>query len=88
MLLLLYAASYLMLTLLGGWRFSQTGELRYGSGLSVSDIEEWHPKGLWWQGHFKDIYGNYVSRGDLLGYFYSPLIALDRRFWHRTKRFL
>ena len=56
-----------------------------GTGMSVSDIVEWSPEGLWWQGHFKDIDGNYGSRGDALRYFFSPLMALDRKFWHKTK---
>jgi hypothetical protein len=82
---LLYAAGYLVLTLCGGYHFSQSGEPRYVSGMSVSDIIEWDPKGLWWQGRYRFAGGEYGSRGNFAGYVYSPLIALDRALWHRTQ---
>ena len=82
---LLYVASYLFLTYRGSWCFSQSGELRHDGGILASDIVEWRPQGLYWQGRFKDIRGRYASRGNLLGYFYCPLIGLDRAVWHRTR---
>jgi len=85
LILATYLSSYLYLTLNGGkWR-SQSGKIKYYNGMSVSDIVEWRPKGLWWQYPFKNVYGKNVSRGNGWGYFYSPLIYLDRKFWHKTE---
>jgi hypothetical protein len=59
--------------------------MRYDFGLSVSDVSIWHPAGVYWE-PFVDVRGNETSRGTNLGYFYSPLIRLDRRFVHPTKQ--
>ena len=87
-LLFLYVVSYLCLTLRGAWYFTQSGELRYKWGFAVSDLAEWRPQGLWWQANYKFFDGTEGSRGNTLGYLYSPLIALDRTVWHKTKRIL
>jgi hypothetical protein len=81
----IYFAVYLLLTILGDWFYSQSGESRNEFGLGVADIIEWRPKGLWWQGRFKNVDGQYTSRGNAYGYFYSPLISLDRSVWHKTR---
>ncbi|MBN1918169.1 MAG: hypothetical protein JW889_09685 [Verrucomicrobia bacterium] len=85
LLLLLYVLSYGVLSLLGGYGYTQSGELRYDSGLSVSDLEMFQPLFARWQASFRKIDGSYVSRGNALGRFFSPLIRLDRRFVHRTR---
>lgn len=82
-LLLLYIASYVVLSAMGSYRWSQSGRLRYSFGLSVTDIEIWSPRGMTWE-PFRNIYGADTTRGDLLGYLYSPLIALDRAWLHPT----
>ena len=84
-----YLVSYLILSALGGYRFDQSGELRYASaGLSVSDLVMWHPAGCWYQRRLRGITGDHTSRGNFLGYLYSPLIVLDRALVHRTKRII
>ena len=83
--LFMYSGAYLYLTLHGDWYLTQSGERRWVTGLSVTDMIEWRPRGLWWQGRFKNIEGRYVSRGNTPGYFYSPLIALDRTYWHNPE---
>ena len=83
-LLTLYVCSYLPKSYYGGYYFSQSGKSRYATGMSVSDIVIWHPGGLWYQYPFINIHGNRTSRGNLQGYFYAPLILLDRAFWHKA----
>ena len=85
-LLVLYVLSYVVLSLLGGYVFWQSGELRYKHGLSVSDIIHWEPSGCVYQHGFRDIHGETVSRGNILGYIYSPLIRLDRWLVHPTRQ--
>jgi hypothetical protein len=77
----LYVGSYAALSAAGDYNASQTGRLRYFGGLSVTDVYHWQPKLAYWE-PFHDVYGRDTSRGDLPGYFYSPLIRLDRARWH------
>jgi hypothetical protein len=79
-----YVASYLCMSAAGQWTFSQTGMRRYSFGLSVSDIIRWQPAVAYWE-PFHDIGGAQTSRGNLIGYLYSPLIRVDRAFVHRDK---
>ena len=83
--LFIYSGPYLYLTLHGNWYLTQSGEVRWVTGLSATDMIEWRPLGLWWQGRFKNVEDRYVSRGNTPGYFYSPLIALDRTYWHNPE---
>jgi len=71
----LYALSYCVLSLLGAYSnlLSRSGKHRYESGLSAADVREWQPYGV----------VNYSDRHNVLGVIYSPLIDLDRRFWHQ-----
>jgi hypothetical protein len=80
-LLLLYAASYAVLSLYGDRYWSQSGKLRTASGWSISDVERWHPAIAYWE-PFRDIFGRDISRANLLGRLYSPLIRLDRAWIH------
>lgn len=80
-----YVGSYLALAAAGGWHWSQTGKLRYVGGLSVSDVERWHPAWAYWE-PFRNIYGVDTSRGNPQGYLYSPLIRLDRRWFHPDRQ--
>jgi hypothetical protein len=80
-LALVYVGAYAALSAAGAWYWSQTGKLRYTSGLSVSDVERWHPAWARWE-PFHNIYGQDTSRGNTAGYFFSPLIRLDRRWFH------
>jgi len=74
-----YIICYLPRRARGSYGLTQSGELRYGFGLSVSDLEQWSPEECWWQPSFRDVDGEMTFRGDGWGYFYSPLIALDRK---------
>ncbi len=77
-----YVGSYIAFSAAGGWYWSQTGtRRRYDLGLAISDVVRWHPAWLRWE-PFCDIYGQATSRGNLPGYLYSPLIRLDRRWFH------
>ena len=58
-IILLYIMSYLPLRSGGGFKMVQSGETRYNTGLSVTDIIQWSPKDCWWQPDFKNIYGVY-----------------------------
>ena len=57
--------------------------------MSVSDIAVWQPKGtMWYQSNFINTSGKANSRGNSLGYFYAPMIYLDRKLCHKTRKFL
>jgi hypothetical protein len=83
-----YLSSYAILRSFGRYHWSQSGKLRYndGAGLSVTDVEIWHPRWAYWE-PFRNIYGKDGSRGNVPGYFYSPLIRMDRHFFHPTVNF-
>jgi hypothetical protein len=83
-LLVAYIGSYICLAFRGQWYWSQNGEHRYTFGLAASDVERWFPAWAHWE-PFRDVYGNSTSRGDLSGYFYSPLIRLDRKWFHHDR---
>jgi hypothetical protein len=84
-LMISYVGSYAILGALGGYRFDQSGMVRYEIGPAASDLEMWHPKYAWYQDHFETIDGKRTTRGNALGYFYSPLIKLDRMLIHKTR---
>ena len=80
-LLIVYVASYAVMSALGGWHWSQTGKLRYGFGFPVTDVIRWKPAGLTWE-PFRNVAGDDTSRGNPQGYLYSPLIRIDRAWFH------
>src|SRR5688572_9451061 len=80
-LLVAYVGSYAALSAAGNWYWSQTGQLRFNGGLAVSDVVRWQPAWARWE-PFQNIDGENTSRGNLPGYFYSPLIRLDRAWMH------
>jgi len=79
-----YVGSYVALSAAGGYRASQTGKLRQVGGLSVTDVHHWQPRFMVWE-PFRDVSGRETSRGDLLGYLYSPLVRIDRAWWHPSQ---
>ena len=83
-MLLTYIGSYVALSAAGGYRASQSGRLRYSFGFSVTDVYHWQPAVGRWE-PFRDISGRDTTRGDPLGYFYSPLIRLDRKWRHPSR---
>jgi hypothetical protein len=81
---LAYVGSYVVLSFRGHWVYSQTGKVRYNFGFAVSDVIRWDPAAAHWE-PFHDIRGSDTSRGTPIGYFYSPLIRLDRAIFHRDR---
>jgi hypothetical protein len=81
----LYVISYCGLSACGRHEFSQSGRIRYAFGLSVSDVSMWQPRFIRWQ-RFTDVRGNESSRGNFLGYFYCPMITLDRWLVHPSEQ--
>jgi hypothetical protein len=82
--LLLYVGSYVALSAAGEYRPSQTGKLRFRGGWSVTDVYHWQPAGAVWE-PFRDVTGHDTSRGNILGYLYSPMIRLDRAWRHPSQ---
>jgi len=80
-----YVVAYMLLSAAGAYRFDQSGLVRYGFGSAASDLEMWHPKWAWYQNGFTDVTGRKTSRGNALGYFFGPIIIIDRTFIHKTK---
>ena len=81
-----YVLSYVPRRVDGSYSVTQSGKIRYGLGTATSDIEQWNPKNCWWQPGFIDIDGAKTSRGNRAGYWYSPLIAIDRKLNFPDKR--
>ena len=82
--LVFYVSSYCCLSACGSYQLTQSGRLRYGFGLSVSDLSIWQPTFLRWQ-RFSDTQAEETSRGNALGNFYCPMIILDRWLVHPDK---
>ena len=85
LLLVAYGGSYTILSAMGDYRGSQSGKYRYNGTFAATDLMLWQPRGTWYQSDYEDIFGNTISRGNRLGYFYAPLITLDRAVFHNTK---
>lgn len=83
--LVLYVAVYAVLSLSGGYVFTQSGQVRYGFGLSVSDLQQWQPRGAFCQ-RFQTFDGSWILRADFLGYVFAPLVLLDQTLVHKTVR--
>lgn len=81
----LYVVTYVVLSAYGDWYWSQTGELRYNSGFAVTDVGRWQPAWAKWE-PFRDVYGTDGSRGNPQGYFFAPLICLDRLWFHPDRK--
>jgi hypothetical protein len=80
--LCVYVASYSVLSSAGKYHASRSGGHRWqNAGFAVVDQTIWHAKGVFWQ-PFVTIRGQHTYHATELGYFYSPLIQLDRRYWH------
>jgi hypothetical protein len=79
----LYAGSYCCLSACGDYFWEQSGRVRYKFGFAVTDLSMWHPKLTHWQ-RFTSIQGEEITRGNTLGYFYCPMIMLDRWLVHPT----
>ena len=82
-ILILYAAVYTVLSLSGGYVFTQSGLVRYGFGLSVSDLQQWQPRFAFCQ-RFRQVDEHWTLRANFLGYVFAPLILCDQAFVHKT----
>lgn len=80
----LYIGTYVFLSWGGRYCFMQSGEVRYKSGLSVSDVVKWQPKFIYWNIH-RDIDGGLSIQSNFIGIIYSPLIYLDQKVVHKTQ---
>jgi hypothetical protein len=72
-----YVLTYLVLTSNGQYndRLTVSGKRRYSFGLAIPDVRVWQPK-----------YARLSPTGiNFLGYFFSPLIYLDRWLWHQDQ---
>jgi hypothetical protein len=81
--LMLYIASYSLLSAKGEYCWRPSGEYRYQGGMAMFDLSLWRPAELCWERR-KSAAGDYIIEADLLGWFYLPLIAADRRWVHPT----
>jgi hypothetical protein len=81
----IYLGSYTILSSNGEYVWTQSGEVRYSFDMAMTDLEQWQP----YKAHcqiFRSISGRLTLRGNFLGYLYSPLIIIDQKFIHPTKR--
>jgi hypothetical protein len=78
-----YFGVYAFLSHGGGYILTQSGEVRYAFGLSVSDVSRWEPRFAYCEA-FRDIHGRRALRANFLGYVFAPLILADQVFLHPT----
>jgi hypothetical protein len=83
--IVLYAMSYAINSLFGGYVWTETGNTRkaYGlsAGIAAPDVMLWLPRFgrcQWYR--YPD--SNYALRYDTIGLIYSPLILLDQSWCH------
>lgn len=82
-LFLVYVGSYCIMSALGAYMPSQSGLVRFHSGLSATDIHVWFPRLSYGQ-LYVNVNGKCTFRGNILGYVYAPLILFDQAFVHKT----
>jgi len=87
MVLGLYLGSYAVLSANGRYYARPSGEIRYGFGMAVFDLSVWFPAGVIWERR-KGVSGEYIIDANVAGWFYLPLLAVDRRWIHRTTNVL
>ena len=78
-----YLIAYCVLSLAGGYILTQSGQVRYDFGFSVSDIQQWQPRFAFCQ-RFRQTDGSWTLRANFLGYVFAPMILLDQILVHRT----
>lgn len=82
----LYVGTYSLLSYFGRYCWEQSGEVRYAaSGFSITDLEQWQPRFIFCQ-RFKTYDGRWITRANLLGHVYAPLVLLDQAYFHKTVR--
>lgn len=78
-----YVGCYVILSLFGRYVVTQSGVVRYQSGLSVSDVRQWQPPFAFCQ-RFRQVDKHWTLHANFLGYVFAPLILCDQAFVHRT----
>lgn len=81
--LALYVGVYVVLSANGRYGIASSGRLRYGGGLSVSDLQVWQPRFCRCHGRTR-IDGSWTLDANLPGAVFGPLILMDRSFVHPT----
>jgi peptidoglycan/LPS O-acetylase OafA/YrhL len=84
-IIVLYIVVYAVLSLGGEYIFTQSGQVRYNFGLSVSDLQQWQPRFVYCQ-RFLQVDGSWTLRANFLGFIFSPLVLFDQTFVHKTVR--
>ncbi|MGZ0168065.1 MAG: hypothetical protein ACKVHE_00755 [Planctomycetales bacterium] len=85
--LAVYVGSYCCLSACGDYYWGQSGRLRYNAGFAVSDVSMWRARFTRWQ-RFKNLRSEEITRGNTLGYFYCPMIIVDRWLVHPTTQLI
>lgn len=86
-ILAVYVGTYCLLSWNGRYWYRPSGEVRYGSGLAAFELAQWSPYGITFEcRHGVD--GKYITDGGVFGFIYSPLIYVDRRLVHKTRRYI
>ena len=80
-LIFVYLASYVGLSLTGGYRFMRSGT--QAEGLSVPDAYFWQPRFGWFKSYVGEN-GSQAYKGSGAGYLYAPLILADQKWVHPT----
>ena len=81
----LYVLTYLPLSSKGGWVVTESGNHRIL--LAVADEFKWQPR-FGYLHRRRTIHGDHEIDGDVLGYFYAPLILIDQKWFHSTIPFI
>ena len=83
--IVIYMVSYCTLSFFGKYVPGQSGNLRYSVGLGVTDIARWQPKFIYGGLYCPIGKDNATYFGNILGYFYAPLVLVDQKYFHKTQ---
>ena len=82
----LYIGSYALLSVAGGFVFTQSGKIRLG--ISLDDQWIWMPRYGWGQKYQWPDGRNTVRVWGMTGWAYLPLILADQAWVHPTQKFI
>ena len=83
---LVYPCTYILLDIFGVYQVvkAKPYDMLYEPEGKSYDVEMWCPSAAFYQDDYATDNESRQIRGNLLGFIFSPLIKLDRRYWHRT----